>query len=213
MVTLQHLIQEYTELHKPVRDFELEGYAKELSRYGKAVYVRGLRVRDLDGRKITSVEQMKRGMKLLLDNEHQYRTRKETKIKLAQALEELRLQIYPSMTFEELYTEVGKVLGSITDLLHYDITLRIGAVNGIFPKDYVYLHAGALDGAKALKLCYPQLKVDTPRVKLSDIVDAVPELQGFTAYDVEHFLCVNHDMFTKQQNSYKLHLTSFYANT
>ena len=36
------------------------------------------------------------------------------------------------------------------------------------------------------------MKVDTPRVKLSDIVDAIPELQGFTAYDVEHFLCVNH---------------------
>lgn len=82
MVTLQHLIQEYTELHKPVRDFELEGYAKEQSRYGKAVYISGLRVRDL--------------------------------------------------------------------------------------------------------------KVNTPRVKLSDIQDVVPAFQGFTAYDVEHFLCVNH---------------------
>ena len=83
MVTLQYLIQEYTELHKPIRDFELKGYAKKQSRYGEAVYVRGLRVRDL--------------------------------------------------------------------------------------------------------------KVDTPRVKLSDIVDAIPELQGFTAYDVEHLLGVNHE--------------------
>lgn len=192
MVTLQHLIQEYTELRKPVRDFELEGYAKELSRYGKAVYVRGLRVRELDGRKITSVEQMKRGMKALLNNEHQYRTRKETKVRLAQVLEDHRLQITPSMTFEELYTEVEKVLGHMTDLLHYDIALRIGAANGIFPKDYVYLHAGVLKGANALKRCYPQLKVETSRVRLSDIVDVVPELQGFTAYDVEHFLCVYH---------------------
>ena len=132
-------------------------------------------------------------MKVFLNNEHQYRTRKVTKVRLAHALEELRLQIYPSMTFEELYTEVGKVLGHMTDLLHYDVTLRIGAVNGIFPKDNVYLHAGALEGANALKRCYPQLKVDTPRVKLSEIVDAIPELQGFTAYDVEHFLCVNHE--------------------
>lgn len=193
MVTLQHLIHEYTELRKPIRNFELEGYAKELSRYGKAVYVRGLRVRDLDGRVITSVEQMKRGMKVLLNNEHQYRTRNETKVSLAQALEEQRLQIIPTMTFEELYTEVGRLLGHMTDLLRYDITLRIGAVNGILPKDYVYLHAGALKGANALKRCYPQLKVETPRVKLSDIVDVVSELQGFTAYDVEHFLCVNHE--------------------
>ena len=192
MVTLQHLIQEYTELHKPIRDFELKGYAKEQSRYGKAVYVRGLRVRDLDGRKITSVEQMKRGMEVLLNNEHQYRTRKETKVILAQALEDQCLQIIPTMTFEELYTEVGRLLGHMTDLLHYDITLRIGAVYGIFPKDFVYLHAGVLEGANALKLCYPQLKVETPRVKLSDIVDVIPELQGFTAYDVEYFLCVYH---------------------
>ena len=192
MVTLQHLIQEYTELHKPVRDFELEGYDKELSKYGMAVYVCGLRVRDLDGRKITSVEQMKKGMKVLLNNEHQYRTRKETKVILVQALDDHRLQITPSLNFEDLYAEVGKVLGHMTDLLHYDITLRIGAVNGIFPKDFVYLHAGVQEGANALKRCYPQLKVDTPRVKLSDIVDVIPELQRFTAYDVEHFLCVNH---------------------
>lgn len=86
MVTLQHLIHKYTELRKPVRDFELEGYAKEQSRYGKIVYVRGLRVRDLHGRKITSVEQMK-GMKVFLNNEHQYRTRKVTKDRLAHALE------------------------------------------------------------------------------------------------------------------------------
>lgn len=193
MMTLQQPIEEYREIHKPVRDFELKGYAKEQSRYGKAVYVRGLRVRDLDGRKITSVEQMKRGMKVLLNNEHQYRTRKETQVILAQALEDHRLQITPSMTFEELYAELGHLLGHMTDLLHYDITLRIGAVNGILPKDYVYLHAGVLKGVNALKRHhYPQLKVETTRVKLSDIVDVVPELQGFTAYDVEHFLCVNH---------------------
>lgn len=191
-MTLQHRIKEYTNLHKPIRDFELEGYAKEQSRYGKAVYICGLRVRDLYGRKITSVEQMKRGMKVLLNNEHQYRTRKETKVRLAQALEDHRLQIIPSLNFEDLYAELGRLLGHMTDLLHYDITLRIGAVNGILPKDYVYLHAGALKGANALKRCYPQLKVETSRVRLSDIVDVVPELQGFTAYDVEHFLCVYH---------------------
>ena len=98
-MTFQQLIKEYTNLHKPVRVFELEEYAKEQSRYGKLVFVRGLRVRDLDGRKITSVEQMKRGMKVLLNNEHQYRTRNETKVRLAQALEDHRLQITPSLTF------------------------------------------------------------------------------------------------------------------
>lgn len=77
-MTLQHLIHEYIELRKPVRDFELDRYAKEQSRHGKAIFIHGLRVRDLDGRKITTVEQMKKGMKVFLNNEHQYRTRKET---------------------------------------------------------------------------------------------------------------------------------------
>lgn len=189
----QQLLREYTNLHKPIHDFELDGYAREVSRYGNAAFVRGLRVRELNGRVITTVEQMQQVMKVILDNEHQYRTRRETKDELVRVLESSHLQVNPSMTFEELYAEVGRVLGPMTDLLHYDITLRIGAVNGILPKDYVYLHAGALKGANALKLHhYPQLKIETPCVRLSDFVDEVKELQGFTAYDIEHFLCVYH---------------------
>lgn len=188
----QQLIQEYIDLHKPIHDFELDGYAQELPRYGNAVFVRGLRTRDLYGRVISSVEQMQKGMKVFLNNEHQYRTRKEKKDRLIQKLDAVHLQITPSLTFEELYKEVGRVLGPMTDLLHYDITLRIGAVNGIRPKDCVYLHAGALRGANALQQHYPQLKVETPCVRLSEFVGVATELQGFTAYDVEHFLCVNH---------------------
>lgn len=189
----QQLIQEYTDLHKPVRDFELDGYTRELSRYGNAVFIRGLRVRELNGRVIISVEQMTKGLKVVLDNEHQFRTRRETKNKLVRILDSSHLQINPSMTFEDLYEEVGRVLGRMTGLLHYDIALRIGAVNGIHPKDYVYLHAGALKGAHALKQHhYPQLKIETPCVRLSKFVDVVTELHGLTAYDMEHFLCVNH---------------------
>lgn len=188
----QQLIQEYIVLHKPIHDFELDGNANELSRYGNAVFVRGLRVRDLSGREITSVDQMEKGMKVILNNEHQYRTRKETKDRLIRTLDESQLRITPSMTFEDLYKEVGRVLGQMTDLLHYDIALRIGAANGIRPKDYVYLHAGALKGANALQQNYPQLKVETPCVKRSEFVGVAKDLQGFTAYDVEHFLCVNH---------------------
>lgn len=189
---IQKMVQEYTDLHKPIHDVELDGYAKELTRYGNAVFVRGFRTRDKDGRVITSIEQMQKGMKVFLNNEHQYRTRKETKDRLILALDECHLQITPSMTFEKLYSEVERVLGPMTDLLHYDITLRIGAVSSIRPKDYVYLHAGALKGAIALQQHYPQLNVETPCVKLSEFVDVAKELQGFTAYDVEHFLCVNH---------------------
>lgn len=148
---IQKMVQEYTIQHKPIHDFELDGYASELSRYGNAVFVRGLRTRDQDGRVITSVEQIQRGMKVFLNNEHQYRTRKETKDRLIRTLDESQLRITPSMTFEELYAEVGRVLGPMTDLLHYDIALRIGGVNGIRPKNYVYLDAGVLKGAIALQ--------------------------------------------------------------
>lgn len=194
-IILPQLIREYTALHKPIRDFELDGYVRELPRYGNAVYVRGLRVRDLDGRKITSIKQIEKGMKVILNNEHQYRTRLETKDRLIRMLDFACLHITPSMTFEELYAEVERVLGPMTDLLHYDITLRIGAANGIRPNNYVYLHAGAFKGANALKPYYPQLKIEAPCVKLSEFVDVVTELQGFSAYDMEHFLCINHTRF------------------
>ena len=57
-MTLQQHIHEYTNLYKPVRDFEQEGYARELPRFGKAVFIHGLRVRDRDGCEITSSNQI-----------------------------------------------------------------------------------------------------------------------------------------------------------
>lgn len=188
-MTLQLFIDRYNDIDKRVHDFELDNYAKMQSSEGNKVFVHGLRVRDSRGCTIREKRQLDNGMIVLVNNEHQYRTRKETKDRLVRTLDITRLQIAPSMSFEQLYDEVERALGRMTDLLHYDITLRIGAANGIRPKDFVYLHAGALKGAKAL---IGQHKVETPKVKLSDFVSVMRDLQGFTAYDVEHFLCVFH---------------------
>lgn len=57
--------------------------------------------------------------------------------------------------FEELYDFVNSVIGYISGigaLTVYDTSKRIGHLfeNAIYPKMYVYLNAGAMEGAKAL---------------------------------------------------------------
>ena len=57
--------------------------------------------------------------------------------------------------FEELYDFINSVIGGISGigaLTVYDTTKRIGHLfdTPIYPKPYVYLNAGALDGARAL---------------------------------------------------------------
>lgn len=61
-----------------------------------------------------------------------------------------------------------------------------------FPRiKLIYIQVGQKESSALKQYHYPQLKVETPRVKHSDIANVVSELQGFTAYDVEHFLCVD----------------------
>lgn len=84
----------------------------------------------------------------------------------------------------------------LTHLMAYDISLRIGARarDGILPNDFVYLHAGALDGAKKLKEhLYPNLPIQTLRIETAKIKEIVKEFGDYTAYDIEHFLCVYHN--------------------
>lgn len=182
----QRLIDEYNVLYRPIHDFELSQYDKKKL----DECVRGFRVKDFQGRIITSVSQLKKGMIAVPNNEHQFRTPVATKTQLENKLRLNGLNIYANVTFEELYEDLGKLLGPMTDLLHYDIALRIGAAYGIKPKDWIYLHAGALKGAFAVKKHYHQdLDIKTT-IDFSSFVNVVPELSKFTAFDIEHFFCI-----------------------
>ena len=97
--------------------------------------------------------------------------------------------------FEDVYNDITKlrVKGVLGDLFIYDATLRLAHIFGIEPKQYVYLHAGALVGAKELeKRGFINLKQYTKnwtihRVPVSLFSKLFPSL---SSKDIENFLCI-----------------------
>lgn len=90
--------------------------------------------------------------------------------------------------FEELYDFVSSVIGGISGigpLTVYDTAKRIGHLfdEPIYPKMYVYLNAGALDGAKAL-LGRNDLKFREP------ITLFEPYFGTFPSIFIEDILCI-----------------------
>ena len=70
----------------------------------------------------------------------------------------------------------------IGTLTIYDISLRIGAKLGLYPKA-VYLHGGVISGAKALGLNYRQ-----ESIPIKDIPE--PISSNLEPYEIEDFLCI-----------------------
>ena len=133
---------------------------------------------------------------------HQYRIPKKA---VEKAVEELmKSKVYSGspfikggkfvakfVDFEELYEFVKSVIGGISGigpLTIYDTARRIGHLfdTPIYPKEYVYLAAGAKDGAKNLlknKICYP-LKDRVPKELFS------PFFGTLSSAFVEDILCI-----------------------
>ena len=87
--------------------------------------------------------------------------------------------------FEDLRGFVDRIIGDvwgIGTLTIYDISLRIGAKIGVYPKT-VYLHRGVVDGAKALGLNYRQKSIP-----IKDIPE--PISSNLEPYEIEDFLCI-----------------------
>lgn len=97
--------------------------------------------------------------------------------------------------FEQLYDFVASVIADIKGigpLTVYDTAKRIGHLfdNPIYPEQYVYLSAGALDGAKVL-LPNLKLKLREPR-KLFE-----PFFCGLPSIFIEDMLCIFKNSFAK----------------
>lgn len=184
MITADKL-NEYAIWHKPIHDFELNSYKITSEREIAHAIVYGHRVKVIDGT-----------YNVTENNKHQCRSRKETKKLLVEIVSELLASGKKYISFEDIYSEVSliNVFGRhLTHLMAYDISLRIGSRNNILPHDFVYLHAGPLNGAKKLKeKYYPDLLIQPPRVETAKIKEVIPEFGDFTAYDIEHFLCIYH---------------------
>lgn len=183
MMIPDEYLKQYASLHKPIHDEELSSYSQSL--YGDIAYdiVYGHRVK-IDAKNV------------IMNNEHQYRSRTKTKELLVEKVSALLVSGKEFKSFEDIYSEVSSMFVEgrpLSHLMAYDISLRIGARDGILPNDFVYLHAGALDGAKKLKEhLYPNFPIQTPRIETAKIKEVVKEFEDYTAYDIEHFLCVYH---------------------
>jgi hypothetical protein len=92
-------------------------------------------------------------------------------------------------TFEDLYDVVASCVGSQfkrANLYKYDLSLRIGAAQGVYPV-HVYLHRGAMDGARKILIGRPL----GSRVAVSQFPRPV---QALDPHEIEDFLCVFADM-------------------
>jgi hypothetical protein len=83
--------------------------------------------------------------------------------------------------FDELFEYVGDIIGSIEQigrLAVYDIATRIGAYLGLTP-EYIYLHRGTREGARALGLRGKKLSRD----------QLPPAFHTLTPAELENCLC------------------------
>ena len=125
---------------------------------------------------------------------HHKRMTERTIRQIITALKNSNLLKQKFSNFEELFDHVNNCLRGIVgigQLAVYDISVRIGKYlfsPSIEPKDYVYLHRGALEGANKLFGCNPKLKEDR-----YPITDFPPALQKLGSFHIENFLCVMKD--------------------
>ena len=98
------------------------------------------------------------------------------------------------LNFEDLFDYVNNCIRGIVgvgQLAVYDISVRIGKYlcsPPIEPKEYVYLHCGALEGANNLFGGNPKLKEGRYSITIFPV-----QLQKLGSYHIENFLCVMKD--------------------
>ncbi len=125
---------------------------------------------------------------------HQCKLRKtvygEAKKKLNERLDKLDSIDSFDVLYDEIYCAISSIRG-IGPLAIYDFTLRVAAYKDIWPKEYVYLHAGALEAVLFLetkKLVVKTAILNNPRrIELSALPEQIRDLGSVHA---ENFLCI-----------------------
>ena len=116
---------------------------------------------------------------------HQRRIIQSALDESARRLLDVQDEIKMCRDFEDLRGFVDSTIRNIRGigtLTIYDISLRIGAKFGLYPKA-VYLHRGVISGAKALGLNYRQKSIP-----IKDIPE--PISSNLEPYEIEDFLCI-----------------------
>ena len=95
--------------------------------------------------------------------------------------------------FEELrdyMADAARGTKGYADLSIYDFAFRYGFNHGLLPERRVYVHAGALTGAKALRrLGLIDCKITPPSIPIEAFA---PILQEMGAMHLENFMCIVH---------------------
>lgn len=116
---------------------------------------------------------------------HQWRISREAKAEAEKVLRERWNDIRSGKykTFDDVMNLLTHIKGA-GQLYAYDASLRLGSCFGIKP-DKVYIHRGALDGAK--NLLGPELVRGRSYLYMEELDS---ELQCLAPYHVENFLCI-----------------------
>lgn len=142
---------------------------------------------------------------------HQWCIRRTALDEIFEALSNNKEDIDKAADFEKLYNIVeSQNISYIGPLTRYDIAMRIGYLKQtkVLPEKLVYLHAGALKGAKALYQLGLIEQRPSRTMKVSDFncLEGLKELNreehgipNFSTYAmiVEDFLCVKHEELEK----------------
>ena len=118
--------------------------------------------------------------------------------KMAKKLSNIDEQQFAS--FEDLWKHVSihRIKG-FSDLCVYDFCLRYGINRNIYPLKKVYLHAGAMKGAKSLYRM--GLLKSKPQNQSIDIDHFPPDFEVFDSMNIENFLCVKHRQLQKLEKA------------
>lgn len=131
---------------------------------------------------------------VLMASSHQWhlirKPRAKAVIIAALAKEKLWERTYED--FEDVYGAVSAAIGKLDQaglLTLYDVAKRIGYSCGVEPEAYVYLHSGALTGAKNL---FGNGKLSCRTMERERFEKLLP---GLSALHIENFLCIMKSFF------------------
>ena len=97
-------------------------------------------------------------------------------------------------SFENLYDYLKDISLTNGNLYRYDLARRIGHCLGISPKDYVYLHEGAKNGAEILNKKGYIILPNTWEIRVpKNIFDSI--FSDVDAIDIENLLCIYKKQF------------------
>lgn len=103
--------------------------------------------------------------------------------------------------FETLHAEVERILKGVKfaqgPLTVYDTSLNIGYILKVLPLKYIYLHAGAWEGANAIA---PMFKLNIRHIMETSVWQILSLFPYIDSMYIEDILCVFKKIFEKMRN-------------